>query len=378
MTAAIVVVVAIVVAGLVDQIVNSYQPANARSVRSWESAAAPIIAESNSLGALLRATPGALAGYDRAALDGTIDALQGGTTAEAANVEVLGIAPPSAKAAQLLRATLADRAAAVVSFAAGVSSATGPSHDVRAAELSFGAATADLARGDAAYRALLVALGPQKGVLPASAWLQPPSPFGSDFASHLAGELARSPRLAELSRLAIVAISLQPAPDHITGLPSATTTTTVVVTTTVPRTTSTTSTTLALGSTSTSSTTTSVVTTTTVPPTTTTLQVPPSGSRSYLLPTPSVTVTVVVRNAGDVTVGDVSVQVSLLPTATVSGPPSAEAMARLGTLGLGRSVAVSLGPLAISRRVASYRLQVVVTGDGVSPASDTVDIVPSH
>ena len=232
---------------------------------------------------------------------------------------------------------------------------------------------AAIRRGDATYKQLVDLLRPAKGALPGSVWLQDRSAFGAAGASRLAGELAADPGLAELARLGIVAITVEPSPVRVTGLP---TTTTTVPVTTVPRTTSTTTTAVS-GISGTTSTSTSVVTTTTVPPTTTTIQVPPSGSRSYLLPTATIGVTVVVRNAGDVAIGGVEVEVTLVPSPPAPGAAgSPSASSHLGTLQVGRSVSVRVRTardLQARRELSTRRARV---GDSVTPITDSVTAGP--
>jgi len=374
-TAAIAVVVAVILGELISQIVDSYGPADARSAATWEAAVSPIIAESDSLGTLLRAALPAFATENRANLDGTLETLRDAASEERATAASLGIAPPSSRAGDLLRSTLQDRVTAVDRFSTAVSLATGPSHDVSGATGQFMLVGTVLRAGDGAYKELLDLLRPAKRALPGSAWLQQPSPFSPSGANRLANELAADPRLAELRRLSIVAITVTPSPVRVTGLPTTTTSTLP----TTPSSTTTSSTIVVSGSSGgTTTTSTSVVTTTTVPPTTTTLQVPPPGSRSYLLPTATIGVTVVVRNTGDVAISGVEVEVTLVPSASGAGTASSpSASSDLGSLGVGSSVAVALQQLAISKHVSSYRLEVRVVGNAVAPVTGSVELAPS-
>jgi hypothetical protein len=368
------VLVAIVAATLIDQLVRSYQPANRRAVLSWEAAVSPIVAGSNSLGAVLANFRSTAASEPRATLDATLQALQLGTAQQARSAAALGIGPPSAHALALLTTTLHNRAAAVQTLATAVDDATGPDRDLGSATTRLVTAGSELQRADSAYHQLRGIFNAQHDdVLPDSRWLEDPARYNTTAAGDFATALAAMPGLAERSRLGIVALSIDPSPDRIEGLP----TTTVVTTPPHPTTTTSLSPPTTLSTTGSSVVTTTTTTSTTVPPTTTTLAIPPAGSRSYLLPTATIRVSVVVRNAGAIPLANVAVSASLTPLADELSNDVPRVHATIGTMTAGRSTSVALAPLAVPKN-QTCQLRVEVTAPGAGSVSETVTLVTSR
>ena len=212
---------------LVDQIVNSYRAADARSVSKLGGRAAP-----DHRGVEL--ARGAAASHRRARLPASDRATSGRDArrtargrddAEAASAEALGIAAPSAEAAHAAscrRSRIGPTA--VDSFAAGgIGSRPGLRTTCRAADgVRSRASRRDLDRGDAAYAQLVdSSYDPAEG-RPAGLGLAAATrrAFGRAAASQLAGELAATSR----ARGAVAArrssrSRVEPAPDRITGLP---------------------------------------------------------------------------------------------------------------------------------------------------------------
>jgi hypothetical protein len=288
-----------------------------------------------------------------------------------------------------------DRTAAVASLIAGYDLATAPHHDAAGAASSFTAASGDLSASDGAYRSLLAVLRRigGRGLFPErSVWMRSPTLWTPVPIAHFAEALAASPGLTSVASIELVALSIAPTPDHISGLPATptTTSTTTTTTTTLPVTvtgvTGPTGLTGALGPTGTTGATGVVGTTgssgfgvtgsSTTTSTTTTLpierlpQIVPPGAVADLIPTPTIAATAIVRNPGNVPLVGVTAAFTLAPQGPASAKaPTPSATLQIGTIDGGRSRFLTAPVFSVDRAVDRYVLRVIVRAAGVPTVS---------
>ncbi len=373
--AALLLLAALVVGEVVNQIAQSNSPVARRAARSWVAAVGPIVTSSNDLGRALADLRAAAPGATRSVLDAQLAALVAGTTSELDTLAQLDLPVPRGAAGPLLTDVLAARRRGVAALVAGVALATGPgrSAQVPAATDRLVAAGRQFRLADDSYVAFRHALPADAlgGGLPASRWLASPGEWSPAAAGAFASRLASARQLAERHALALVAVSLEPPPVHVSGLaiPVPTTTTLPPKRVTVP---SSTTTTLPPRATTSGSTTTtsSTTTTTTLPPTTTTLQIPPPSSVSEVAATTRIRVVVVLANAGTVAATGVALEARLEPRGGTSAR-GALARARIGTLATGSARYVVLPAMPVVAG-ARYALVVRASGDAVAPVSHTL------
>jgi len=359
--AAIGIVAAVVVGEVINDIVNSSPPAARRTEATWIAAVAGIIAESNTLAQTLHAvrahaTDGA--SYDRETLELALSDLARASSGQATAFETLGFQAPSAMAGTLVADALTGRADGLSELAHGVMLALSARN--AAATSTLAAAGARLVAADSAYRHAVKLVGHRNvdSGLPDSAWITSPGQWSSSTVGAWARTLSAAPNLQAAPAIAIVAVTLEPPPLRITGLP-----TTTLPSTSSTTTSSTTTTTTAVGSSTTvpatTSTTTSTTTTSTLPGPTTTSQIPPSGSLSIIAATRHVRVIAVIQNTGNVEIRGARVVVLLVPTSR-SAHQLTSAKQTVPLLEPGASAYLVFAKLPVTRS-SSYKLLVTAT-----------------
>lgn len=375
------VVVGVVIGEIVDTVSKSTPAQNAENAASWSVATDAILVQSASLASLIGQVESNPSGLTRPTLDAALDALETEASAEEQAFAAIGIAPPNRSVDRLVAAALSARAQAATAFGLAASLATGPAHDVTGAVSACERAGTAMAASDQSVARLAVALRRVRGATVSAAvpWTTSAGSLDPRKCAALEAALGANRALAGLRRLAIVAVSLEPNPYRIEGLPTPTTTTATTTTTIAPGLRPTTTTTApAAGPTGTSGAP-AVTTTTLAHPTTTlvapppnTTQIPPPGSRSYILPTAgTVRVEVVVANVGNESIAPVVVSAQLL------GPPGAPSPGRqvsVRRLDAGSAVYESLGPLPVKSLGKSFTLLVSASASGVRTASVRVQI----
>ncbi len=303
----ILVLLAVLLVGEVTaQVVDSAGPASEIADNTWATGVAPIIQNSTALAATLTAVRERGATYGRSRLEADLAALLDGCETSTNSLSTLGLEAPSRKVGGLLGEVLDDRLQGVKELIGGVNAAIGPEAPV-AATAAITRAGGLFRHADAAYLQLRAALKPTDGrgkLPPSSRWIGDTSAWAQQPIAAWAATLHASPRLRSRSAIALVAVSIEPPAIGFAGVPTTTippATTTTIPPATTTSSTSTTSTSLPGGPTTSSFVTTTHPprsTTTTIAPTTTTLQTLPQGAVSILPPTASVTVVVVVSDAG--------------------------------------------------------------------------------
>lgn len=366
LTILIVLVVALVLGEVIDDMVRSTPSAIRRGDRTWVAAAAAVIVQSNLEANELRtirsrATTRAF--FDRITLEVALEELQYEATMTESTYARLNLAAPGPQIGSLMDDVLKDRTAGIEALSSGINAAIGRPPNVGIAGASLAAAGTHLEAADAAYISMtrLVRRRGHDAAMPRSQWIGQQSNWSTSATSSFAASLARAPGLAPHPAIAIVAVSIEPPPLRITGLPASTTTTT----TTMPKTTTTTTTTTPGASTSTSSTTTSTTTTTTTPAPTTTLQVPPSGSVSVVAATRKISVEVVVRDVGNTWLRSARLEALLVPTENrAARNRQAEALIAIPTLKPGGSVFLNVRRLSVPRPSTYLLLVTAVLASG--------------
>ncbi len=383
----IVLVVCLVVGEVVDQVVKSSTAVGQRTDKTWVAAVATIVDESNTLSPALhaiRAHATDPAVFDRVTLEYALAQLARSAESDANTYREIGLAAPSQRADALMAGVLNLRRAGAESLARGIALAIsrrgGRSSLPQAGQLLATAGSRFLA-ADAGYHALVVALDKDASArrLPSSVWIASPGVWSGAAARAWANDLRSAAILAFSPVLSIVAVTLEPPPLDITGLPATTTvtTTTLAKVTTLP----TTAKTARKGharrqATVTTSTTTPnpvakvstnparakpTTTTTTLPSATTTLQIPPAGSVSVVAATSRLEVVVVVENTGDATALGAYLTVVLSPVrSSHTGAARVSARHRLLSLVPGASQYVVMPKLAV-KHATGYELVVTAT-----------------
>ncbi len=367
----VVLVVCLAVGEIIDQVVKTSPSVGQRTDKTWAAAVATIVDESNTLSPTLhaiRAHATDSAVFNRVTLEFALEELARGTRSDASAYTSLDLAAPTLRAGALVTRVLNLRREGAENLARGVELAisrrTGQSPLPTAGRLLETAGSRFLA-ADAGYRTLVLSLHGDADArsLPPSVWVSSPSTWSAAAAGAWASALRSAASLAFAPALSIVAVTLEPPPLNITGLPTTTTTTLAPATTTsVPTTTSTTTTSIP---TTTGSTTSSLpeltTTTTTLPAPTTTLQIPPAGSVSVVAATRRLEVVVIVENSGNAAVRSAYLTVALTPTrSSKSGVAGVSARHALVTLAPGGSQYVVMPKLAV-RQATGYDLVVTAS-----------------
>ncbi|HLX78134.1 MAG TPA: hypothetical protein VKR27_04560 [Acidimicrobiales bacterium] len=356
---AIGIVVAVVLGEVINDIVNSSPPTARRTEATWIAAVAGIIAESNTLAQTIhavRAHATDAASYDRETLELALSGLARASSEQATAFETLGFQAPSASAGSLVADALTGRADGLSELARGVTLALSPKDT--AATSTLAAAGAQLVAADSAYRRAVKLVGHKNdgGGLPDSWWIKSPGQWSSSAVGAWARTLSTAPNLLAAPAIAIVAMTLEPPPLRITGLPTTT------LPSTSSTTTSSTTTTTAVGSSTTATSTTSTTSTTTtstLPGPTTTSQIPPSGSLSIIAATRHVRVIAVVQNTGNVEIRGARVVVLLVLTSR-SAHGLTSAKQTVPRLEPGASAYLVFAKLPVTRS-SSYKLLVTAT-----------------
>ena len=379
-----VVVFAIVVAEVAADVVNSGAIAARVAAQTYVAEVVPVIDESSMLAATMSLVRNGTGSLDRTGLEADLGRLVAGTSASVAELGTLGVAAPISRSAQLLKATLTDRADAARTLTGAIELAIGPAASAggsavsalpasvvraraRAATLIINAG-GELMSSDRDYRSFVTSLprSSKSDRLPVSKWVTQPALWGAAPVTTWVAQLSGGAKLRIHEVLSIVAVTVQPPVVRITGLPTATT---FATTTSTSTSTSTTTTLTTIPGTTTSPTTTATSTPTSS--TTTPLQLPPLESTSVLPPTHQVSVVLVVANAGNAQISGVWAAASVVAESAVSRNPGSSSPIHstavgIGGLAPGSSVEVTLRPLAVAAG-DSYELWVSV-GTGQLPA----------
>ena len=375
----LVLVAALVIGEVTAQVVGSSRALARRSAHSFVAAVAPLVDESNALVPVLARVRTEAPSLTRTELDSLLAELTSGSAAVVSQFGALELAPPTPGSGRALAAALDARARASVQLAGalGLATSAGGAAGQQTALLRLEAVADELGASDADYRRFRRSLPPHlgAGAPPASVWMTAPRAWRPASLSALVAQLASRPGLGGTRRVALVAVSLEPSPIAIRGLPSppppSSTTTSASTTTTTAsggRPTLT-----APGAahgrkarrrrppTTTSTTTTS---------TTTTLQLPPPGSVSVVPATRHLVVTAVVVSTGTLAARDVQLSATLTPAGSAPGAPATVTHA-LGTLAPGAARFVRL-PAFAARPGTAYGL--VVTAGLASGSPQTAAI----
>ena len=371
----VLVVLAVIIAEVAADVVDAGRRAAGVTAQTYVAEVIPVIDESTVLASTMRLVRKDATSFNRRVLEQALGGLVAGTSDNLRQLQTLGVPAPTARAQQLLEATLTERADGARMLTGGIALATGPSAVAarsKATTLIVGAGKV-LMLSDRDYRSFVLSLPPisRSGRLPASTWVGDPPSWSTGRVTSWVSLLSSRPRLQIRQRLTIVAVTVEPPVVRITGLPTTTTSTTSTSTSTTTSTSTststTTSTTIPGATTSSSSTSTSTSTTTT----TTTMQLPPAASTSVLPPTSRVSIVMVIANGGNVPISGIWASGSVVGE-TPTGrhpkptPPTHTSSVRIGLLAPGASVEVTLPPLSVEGG-ASYTLWASV-GTGALPA----------
>ncbi len=401
-------VVALLAGEVVDQVVKASTPAAVRGQRTWAAAVGPILVVSDGLAAQVASSRELSAlpvcsttGCQRLALDSDLAGLVAAASRQLDALAGLGLEAPSARDAALAATVLGARSTAAQELVQATSSllAAGPSPAHRVLAAAQGlllAAGRHLAAADAAEGSLVRGLRRQLRVreLGRTGHAGDPGSWSRSAAAAYAARLLGDRGLDAVARIAILAVSTEPAALRIEGLPPSTgatsstsTTTTTSTSTTVPPTGRSSATTAAPGSHNGGH---RATTTTTSPPvTTTTLQVPPPGSVSLLPPATRLVVDVVVADTGNVTARGLTVRATLTPLATRSAsgarratsagrgapavPTRSSVADRVAVLQAGSARYLRIGALAVTRG-ERYVLDVTAAVPGWPASGDQVTL----
>jgi hypothetical protein len=390
-----VLVLALFVGEVVDQVVEEATPASLRSMKSWVAAVVPIVAASNSSASTLRDVreladlPACTQqGCQRRTFDSLLAQLESGTKQDTGDLAAVGLVPPDPRSGVLLEQVLRERARAVIDVVEAATLLFGSSgaHAVLArAQGLLLSGGADLVESDTRYRAFVGSLPRHvdRPRPPASRWVDHSSTWSRSSVQLWADRLLGDRLLRSTTTIALLAVSTEPPVLRIEGLGRASGRSGTAPSTTAATTTTTTTTTTTLagvtthGSTSVPPTTrpraTRPSTTTTVPPTTTTLQIPPPGSRSVLPPTRQLVVDVVVADEGNVPARAVTVAARLVAESgkLLAGSAAATVRAGAGALASGSARYLRLRPLRVVPG-ETYDLLVTASVPGWPVASDSV------
>jgi hypothetical protein len=362
-------VLAVILAEIAADVVDSRQTAGRVVAATYVSEVIPVIDDSTMLSSTMHLVRDRAGSLGRAGLERALGDLVEGAAANLAQLASLGIPAPSARSARLLKAVLEDRASGSRDLAGAVALAIGPGGGPQVlAEASSRVVDAgkELIAADDGYRTFVSSLPRASGRsrLATSRWIATRSFWAASAAQAWVSQLSGSPQLQVHASLVIVAMTVEPPVVRINGLPTTTTAPPTTTTTTTSTTTSTT-----LPGTKASPTTTSTSTTTSTATTSTTTQLPPAGSTSILPPTGRISVVVVLANAGNATISDIWAAASAVPevsTGRNAGGLTRSRSVRVGQLAPGTSVVVTVPALAVSSG-RSYTLFASV-GTGTLPS----------
>ena len=383
------VVLAVVVAQVAADVVDSGARASRVAARSYVTEVIPVIDVSTTLASTVHLVREDATSLDRTALEADLGDLVTGTSDNLTQLEFLGVPAPSPRSEDLLRAVLATRALAARTLSGAIALAIGPeafsasstgslaggsgsptlpslvaSTRARAAKLVVRAGL-EMATSDRDYSGFVSSLPPASGRhrLPSSRWFTHSALWAEASATSWVAQLSSTPALEIRYDLSIVAVTVQPPVVRIIGLPTTTTLATTTSTTTLP--------TAPVTGTLPSSTSTSTTSTST------TLQLPPPGSTSVLPPTHQLSVVLVVANSGNDQISGIWVAASVVPDPSADGrptsrPPTRSTALRVGLLQPGTSVEVNLPPLGVVEGDA-YKLWVSV-GTGSLPRAPVTSL----
>ena len=369
--ALVVLVVALLIGEIAVDAAHQSPKVGRRATSSWIAGIEPILATSSAVALALGDLERSPDGLTVVKVSSVFSALSGVLRDDQRSLGDLGIKPPSARAETLVVRLLAQRVAASEDLRGAVVAATELPHRTTTAQASCLRGQVAVRDGDAAWAQLRRTLpkADTTDFATFSSWASSLPRLGASGCAALVSALGANQALVPRAELTVAAISVQPNPVQINGVPNPTTTTLPAghpATTTVTTTTSA----AVLGTTTTTTT-----TTTTLPPvTTTTLQIPPPQSRSVLPPTTTITVEVVVQNSGNQGMGPVHLSVEL------TMPLSRLVVTRSRTTaGLAPDGAryVAFGPIPLGAIQGRFTLTVTASGIGAKTVERSVSLVRS-
>ena len=372
----------LILAEVFYQVANTSGGADRRSASIWAAAVAPVLAESSGLAVPLHALRQLNGLADRLALQSALSQLQDSSTQELAELNGLAIPPSSPAAQHLLASTLSLRAQGLARLSGAINAVIGPSPPPQGRVGAVGAvvlAGSELQHADRTGKAFLKLVGPLDPVLRAdfSSWISTPAAWSARPVGNFIDQLASTASYRAHYALKLIALSLDPAPLRISGLPTTTTTSSTTTSTLI---TSTTSATQASGVSGASGfivpPSTLRVVPSTIIPTPTTLQIPPGSATSVLGPTASVSVVAVIGNTGNISESSIVLTSTLigLPPPKVKAPAPRSGSATIALLAPSASRYVRLPPMSSSSKVTSYRVVLRISAPHVAPVSTSVSI----
>jgi hypothetical protein len=306
----VVAVIVVLAVGSLSQIGPASGPDRQTVDRSFAVLAAPIAEQSNASGSALTSLVSDGPSLERTALFAALSSLTTNTAENDRQFAALTPPVPSGDAAARCQAAMDDRARAVSQVSATFENLLGGSRgvgggDEAAAARSLDEAATVLEAADGSWAACRRALrrAPGSARLPVSTWMSDPGLWDEGAVGQLVAAMVSSATLAPVHRLALLAVSTDPA------------------------------------------------------------SVPGAGAVSVLPPTTALHVVIVVADQGNVEEDGVKVVVSAVPQATARTPGPVRATTDIGA---GHSVTVEPPTLSV-RPGSSYVLDVTVTAQsGVS------------
>jgi hypothetical protein len=311
-------VLVVLIVGAIDQIGPASGPDRRTVDRSFAVLAAPIAVQSNASGSALNTIIGNGASLTRTTFFSDLGSITAGAAQDDERLAALSPPTPSGNAADLCGTAMTDRRRAAARIQEALEGLLGGRRGLAGGDEAGTAQALETARtvlqsGDASWAACRRALGraPGSARLPASTWVSDPGIWNDTALGGLVSALVSSGTLAPVHRLTLSTLSTDPA------------------------------------------------------------SVPGASGVSVLPPTPSVRVTVVLADQGNVDEVGVTLVVTALPEGTTGAP----VRVRMRTdIDAGRSVALTPPPLSV-RSATSYILDITATGqEAGASASATLSL----
>lgn len=333
------VILVFVVAELVHQVVNASSPSARRTVGTWIADVSPVVAETNTLTQTFAYVASKGSTMTRPQLVLTMQSLVDSSSGEVSELRANTFAPPSPGEQQRLMRAMLLRASAFFDLNRAVDGAiSGQSTAVVGSQ--FQDASGTMRSANVAFKSFyhLLPRGSDPSQLPPVSWTSPTTLWSSASLQNLATRLSQANQLRPHPHITIAAISLSPLPEVVPTTTTSTTTTTTVAKNRNPTTTST----ISSSKKTVQHTTTTSTTTTTFPKVS---QIPTGSTPSVFAPTASIRPIVVIRNDGNVTETNVTIQAIMNGEIVNSAP--------LGSLAPGSSRFVELVSLAVRTKQMS-------------------------
>jgi hypothetical protein len=334
------VILVFVVAELVHQVVNASSPSARRTAGTWIADVSPVVTETNTLTPTFAYVVSKGSTMTRPQLVLTMQSLVDSSAGEVSELRANTFAPPSPGEQQRLLRAMSLRASAFFDLNRAVDGAiSGQSTAVVGSQ--FQDASAAMRSANVAFKSFyhLLPRGSDPSQLPTASWTSPKTLWSSVSLQNLATRLSQANQLRPHPHITIAAISLSPLPEVVPTTTTSTTTTTTVAKNRNP---TTTSSTISSSKKTVRNTTTTSTTTTTFPKVS---QIPTGSTPSVFAPTASIRPIVVIRNDGNVTETNVTIQAIMNGEIVKSAP--------LGSLAPGSSRFVELVSLAVRTKQMS-------------------------